>query len=327
MSAAACALVVACAKPAAVPIAPSPAPLHGGPLTDFVPSAGLRWLAVARLADLLRAPGLKGAFDALLPASRLDAFQLATGLDLRTVPSGLVAGFDLSTLYVAETPDESSLIAAKFVERLALGATRTGTSVQRIGGTAGGAALTMVRAEGALVAVTVGDPTPARVVELYLLGRLRRSPPALRGSALSTLPPDLESAPVRFYAPGPFSGAWTSGARGLLGATLACGASITPEGDAVRVRVVLSGVWEGEDIERLHLAWDDLAGSSLGKLLGLDQPEAPPDITVSERHLTLSVRLRLAPLVSGLRAAVVADVWEILRIPQKKGLEAPQKPP
>jgi hypothetical protein len=45
--------------------------------------------------------------------------------------------------------------------------------------------------------------------------------------------------------------------------------------------------------------------------------------------LTLSVALELGPLISGLRAAVLADVWEILKLPSKPPavpLSPPQGP-
>src|SRR6185295_4064338 len=105
----------------------------------------------------------------------------------------------------------------------------------RISGAVSGMPETLVSVRGHLVAVALGDPTPARVAELYAEGRLARSPSALHGSALATLPGTLGRAPLVFYAPGPFSGEWASGARGLLGAAVALGVAVTPEGDSLHV--------------------------------------------------------------------------------------------
>ena len=252
-----------------------------------MPAAGLRWLAVARLQNF-RAPELRQSVELLFPAARLDAFARATGLELRAVPVGAAAGFDLATLFLAETPWENAPIEQRFIERLAASA-RTESSaagVRRISGTVGLSPETLVRAPRRFVAVALGDPTPARVAALYAEGRLGRSPPALKGSALSTLPPELSRAPLRFFAPGPFAGEWGRGARGLLGVALALGVGASPEGESLRVVAVLSGRWNGEDIAQLEAAWGDLAESSMGRLLGLDQPATPPEVTATDDHLT-----------------------------------------
>jgi hypothetical protein len=306
----------ACA-PRREPAKPAPAPeaLHAGPLTDFVPAAGLRWMVVARLAELAHTPSLASPLELLFPGPRLAAFAISTGLDLRTVPVGLAAGFDYSILYAAES-HEGALVESRFVDRLA-GAGRITSphpSVRCISGTLGVVPETFVHVRDKLVAVSVGDPTPARVLELYALERLRRSPPALRGSALATLPA-FDDAPLQLYAPGPFTGEWAAGARGLLGAAVALGALGHVEGDALAVRIFLTGRFEPVDAERLASAWNDLAESSMGKLLGLDRSEAPPQTRAAANQISLEVRLALMPLASGLRAAVAADVWEILDIP------------
>ncbi len=285
-------------------------------------------MAAARLAELSRAPALRASLEKLFPPARLDAFARSTALDLRTVPSGVAAGFDYATLFLAETPWENASIEASFVDRLS-SSTRFPSahpSVRRVSGTLGPSPETLVRIDRSLVAVSIGDPTPARVVELYAEGRLGRSPPALKGSALSTLPSDLGTAPLRFYAPGPFSEEWASGARGLLGVGLALGVGAWPDGESLRIRAVLAGQWSGEDLARLSSAWSDLAESSMGRLLGLDQPASPPEFAVTPQHLTLSVRIALPPLVNGLRAAVVADVWEILQVPPAEKKAGPPGP-
>jgi hypothetical protein len=292
-------------------------PLPKADLTDYVPAAGLRWLAVARLSELARAPELRTSLELLFPTARLDAFASATGLDLRQAPVAAAAGFDLATLFLAETPWENAIIEQKFIKRLTT-TPRVEASprgVRRVAGTMGLTPETLIRAERRFVAVSVGDPTEARIAELYAEGRLGRSPPALKGSALSTLPIELASAPVRFYAPGPFSDEWARGARGLLGVTLALGVAAYSDAETLRVVAVFSGRWNGADIGQLEAAWNDLAGSSMGRLLGLDQPATPAEVSVTDDQLTLRVRLARLPLVTGLRAAVVADVWEFLKVP------------
>jgi hypothetical protein len=297
-------------------------PLRNGPLTDFVPSAGLRWMAVGRPADLANMPILRPFLADLLPSERLDAFALSTGIDLRETPNALAAGFDYGSLYVAETPFDNRVIEKRFTDRLVAGASVESKHprVRRISGTVGLSPEALLRVDRRFVAFAVGDPSQTKIVELYLTGRLSRSPSALRGSALREVPADFATAPFRFYAPGPFTGEWATGAHGLLGAASAFAAAAAPEGDSLKVRAVLVGNYQGEDLARLSSAWADLAESSMGRLTGLDRPISPPATDLGPGRLTLEVKIALAPFFAGLRAAVAADVWEML------GGRAPTRP-
>jgi len=305
--------LLAC-NPGPASTAPTEAPLRSGPLTDFVPAAGLRWMAVGRPSELANTPALKPLIAELLPSERLDAFARMTGVPLPDIPSALAAGFDLSTLYVAETPFENRIVETRFTERLVSDASIESKHprVRRITGTVGLSPEALLRVDHRFVAFAIGDPSQARIVELFVLGRLSRSPPALLGTALRGVPAEFAEAPIRFYAPGPFTGDWERGARGLLAGATALGAMAVPEGDGLRVRVAVVGSYEGADIGRLSAVWEDLAGSSLGRLTGLDQPISRPRAELSRGYLALEVKIGLRPLFAGLKAAVAADVWEML---------------
>lgn len=294
--------------------------MHQGPLTDFVPAAGVRWLVIGKPRELARIPWVATALSGLLPEERLDAYAATSGIELRTLPNALVAGFDFATLYMAEVHGEEPRIEERFEERLVGGAKANALheNPRTLQGVVGKTPETLLVIDRQLVAVSVGDPTPIRVAEAFAKGRLKRSPTVLAGSALRTLPSDLEQAPLRFYAPGPFEGEWAHAARGLLGAALAVGAAVRPaEEDFLRAELVITGNFEpsgpGASAELLA-AWNDLAQSSTGHLLGLDDPESPPEISAASDRLRLEKKLRLSTLVQGLRAAVSADVREILDI-------------
>src|SRR5690606_3058680 len=287
-----------------------------GPLTSYVPAAGLRWMVVGELRRLANHPGLLPALEPLFPDQGLQRYEQSAGLDLRRVETALIAGFDFGVLYAARTGAASERVTAAFIERLVSGPVvrRPHPDVVRISGVVGTTPQTLVRLDDHLVAVAVGDPTPARVVEAFARRKLRRSPAALDGHALSSLPDDLAQAPLRFYAPGPFKGEWLLGARGLLAQAVAVGITgVFVDGQRVEARLVMTGDFCDDAPERLAGAWEDLAQSSLGKLLGFNHPEEPPRITrAGDDRLELSVSLGLGPMIAGLRAAVVADVWEIL---------------
>jgi hypothetical protein len=291
-------------------------PLHEGPLTDFVAAAGLRWMVVGRPAEIAGLSDLAPILGRIVPAERLDAYAHATGVDLRTTPSALVAGFDLATLYVGETTN-TSVVRRRFVERHVAGETVrvTHPRVELISGVVGQTPETLVVVRDRLVGVAVGDPTPARVVDAFARGRLRRSPRALEGSALSTLPSELAKAPLRFYAPGPFADEWQRGARGLLSSAFAVGCAAQPVGDGViEAHLVLAGDLRATPDAKAAFAaaWEDLAQSSTGRLLGLHRPAGDPTVSEVGDTVRLRVRLELGPIVDGLRAATMADVWEIL---------------
>jgi hypothetical protein len=280
-------------------------------------------LVVGRPMDLASDPGLAPALGLLFPAERLDAFAQGTGVHLARTPEALIAGFDYATLYMVEGA-EGARVQQRFRDRLVSEPTvaRPHPAIVRIEGLVGATPQTLVRVDPGQVAVSVGSATPARIVELFALGKLTKSPPALRGSALATLPQNLERAPARFYAPGPFGGGWAEGARGLLAAALAVGIAARPvAGGRLELRLAISGDWSHAGSaaeERLREAWQELASSGTGRLLGLNDPASGPYVQNGPGLLELSLELDALTLARGLRAAVEADVWEILDFPRPR---------
>jgi hypothetical protein len=155
---------------------------------------------------------------------------------------------------------------------------------------------------------------PARVVELRARGRLESVVTALEGAALSDLPPELTTpGPLRFYALGPFEGEWLGDGRGLLGAARALAASVELEGQSARLCIALTGYWDTAlDRERLQEAWQAIATSSVGQLLGLDQPSEPLQVDAEVARLVLRVRVDTPSLLAGIQQLFARDVKELL---------------
>lgn len=317
--------------PAKVQAKPAP-PLHDGPLTDYVPAAGLRWMVVGRPKELASDPTLREAIGMLLPDERLAAFAHSSGLELPKVSNGLIAGFDHATLYVAD--GGAPIVQERFSERLLAGPrlAETHPRVHRVSGVVGQTPETLVRIDDRLSAVSIGSGLPARIVELYAEKKLTKSPPALRGSALSQLPiAELESAPARFYAPGPFTDDWARGARGLLATATAVGIAVRPASNGrVAILLVVAGDFRASEVDPTALlgaAWTDLVSSNLGKLLGLGSASTP-SISSTPDSLRLTVEVEARPMAMGLRAAVMAEVWEILNLGTPPApASAPPPPP
>lgn len=309
------------APPPAPPSAPEEEPLLDGSLTDYVPAAGINWLL---LGDPVRLSGnhqLVRTLEPLLPASRLDLYARHTKLDLRKLPHAAVVGFDLGVLYLAETDTDLTPATLAFAERLVTEpeVKRPHAKLTRVSGVVGTTPQSLLQFDGKLLAVAVGDPTTVRIVEAFARKKLKRSPSVFQGVALKSFADFAAGAPLVFLAPGPFEGRWMFGGAGLLAAASAVGIRGTPtsDGRALRVTVAIDGPWGEQGAEPvlwMEQAWQSLAESSTGRLLGFHEVSQAPVVRSSKDRITLDVELELAPIVHGLRAAVAADVWEMLDV-------------
>ena len=321
---------VACAPAAKAPVTPktqAPA-LHRGPLSDFVSAASLRWLVLVRPQEILAQPELGAAIRQVISERRFDAFQESSGVNLRALPSAAIAGFPYATLYLAEVPGGVAANArGLFSERLVEGAVTKlpRPTLTRITGVVGRTPETLLTIDDRVLAVAVGDPIQARIAEAYAEERLK-SATALRGAALSALPDLFASNSAVLLAPGPFADEWQRAANGLLRSTVAVGVAARSTGHGkLATTICLAGAWgdSGSDAaSRLSEAWTTFAQSSAGRLFELRETA---EVHASAELLTLSVELELEPLVRGVRASVLGDVTQILRLPDRPSTPPPSE--
>ncbi len=321
-------------------------PLVSAPLADYVASPTLRWLVLSRPRELARNPAFAKAIARWIDDEHWGAFRTMSGLDLREIEHGLVAGYDYGTLYLAATaPGEARVAEDHFRRRLLRGETvrRPHPDLFEVTGVVGETPSTFVRVAERFVGVSVGDPTPARITEGYALGRIRKTPSALEGAALAPLALVGSNAPFRVLVPGPFDNeraAANGEAGGLLSASTAAALTILPVDGAVRLRVALAGTWKDDPhaADRMRAAWGRFATSTTGHLLGLDAPRVAPTVEVSPapdppRHarstakperppneelhtdrLELTVVLELETLLTGVYALTKASLDEIFEV-------------
>ncbi|MBN2192347.1 MAG: hypothetical protein JW751_05990 [Polyangiaceae bacterium] len=297
-------------------------PLHSGPLADFVPAAGLEWLVIAKPRAIAEDPTLAVAVEALLPEQGLEAFAARTGVELRATEDAVVAGYPLATLFLV-TNEETALVERAFLSRLLVEPARRRPHPRLLSltGIVQARPYSLVLAKNQFVAIAVGDPQPARAVIGFALERLE-SPAAFEGAALASVGPHQVSAPLRFYAPGPFGGSWQDGGHGLLAAATAATVTLEAEGPShFRVELALAGLFPPEfhAHERMDALWTDVEKSALGSLLGLDALRDPPVVVVDRDRVALRVSIAARPMVAGLRAAVSADVAELFALPPETG--------
>jgi hypothetical protein len=307
------------------------APLHQGPLTDYVPSAGLRWMFTGRPKDLANHPQFLAHAVRIVSKNRLDAFAGSSGVRLLELSEGCIAGFDYGTLYLARVGAGTQAVRKAFEVRLVsepvVRSSRSGLS--RMTGLVANTPESLLTVDDDFVAVAVGDPLLSRIVEGFAVSRLKKSRPALQGAALGSLPGDLEQAPLRFYAPGPFANEWANAAGGVLARVFAVGAAMTlPNASQLHIRLVLSGAF-GPDLDetrsRLMTTWARIQTSSVGHLLQLHLPSEPATFLVDSNTATVDVKFPIDSLMQGLSAAVIDDVTQLMGLDTTKTSATPNE--
>jgi hypothetical protein len=292
-----------------------------------VPAAGLRWLIRGSPAKLAESQSFRPALDVLFPTERRRAVAQTTGFALETLPFGVIAGFDLGTLYLAELPGPTAGQArARFDARQIRGATtRTpDPNVVVMSGVSEGIPTGLVTIDDRVVAYGVGDPMLWRVVEAYARGKLKAKS-AFQGAALAGHDTNRERYPVSVHVPGPFNERWQNAAGGLLAVATSLSAALTPLGPGqARLELALAGDFSDSNAtERLQATYMSVAASSTGALLGLSTSlDAQTMANETNDHIVLRAPLKLTEIAKGARAATSADLDEIFRLSPT----APQTP-
>ncbi len=270
----------------------------------------------------------------LVPEERFEAFARRNGgLDLRTMRGLTLADYGKTTLFLARAPLDPARVEAAFAEHVVAvdgraldrkSASPT-TQIVRTWGTssAGHEQLAIFGVEAA--AVERGRLGPLRVAELFAEGRLKKASPALRTAPLSRAVELLGDAPMRAFAPGPFNDEWGRGVGGLLAASTAVALAVrisqpaepSSAGGRLDATLVLLGTWKDDASaakDRLAAVFNTVAHSSLGRLVGLDQPLANARVasTPSGDALVLDVSLDATLLARGLNAATGASIADIM---------------
>jgi hypothetical protein len=340
--------LAACGGASGKPATPSGPPLHLAPATDLAQGAELSWIidlaprAIAAHADLLP------AIDALM--SRAQVAELAdknggvdplslTELVIASYASEEVAGQPAreTTLYVArgaiapEQIERAFRTRAEVVEGRAVDRDDATNAIVRTWGTVHGDRVQVATFGRDAAAMEIGRFGPLRVAELFAEERLKRSVPALRVGPLARTaellrdpqPQDAGDAeadpPVRAFALGPFEGVTAKALGGLLAASTAAAVSARPAmvkgRSALACTLVLTGGWgakAADAAERLRAALDAFSATGLARLAGLDRPLEPIHVDGLPDALRLTVALDPIALARAARAAMGAEISEIM---------------
>jgi hypothetical protein len=329
-------MAAACGAPAAVVVPPAAPALRLDPLTDLVAAAGLVWLLDARPRAILADPALASLVGAAASDDRLDAFAVRFGgVDLRLADEVVVAGLAGSTFGLARLPVDPPSVEAAFTRR-ALQVDGRGVEgrgvdrpVVRLWGSVGQQREQVAIFDRRAVGIEIGALGALRTAAYFAQGRLKRSPAALAAEPLASAAarlrdprlddPRLGDAPVRGFAPGPFSGEWSPGLAGLLKAATAIAAALRPTNrprpGALALRVLLMGAWGADGsaaAQRLEASFRLLGEDPLGRLTGLDRPLEGPVATSDAEALVLDVALDPVRISEGVRAIAGAPLAEMM---------------
>ena len=279
--------------------------LHIDPLTDLVAAAGLSWLLCAEPRVLTENAALLPAIGLLASPERLRRFsEIYGGLDLKGLHELVVASYgDNARLSLVRGAFDPASIERAFQapainvdpKHVELSSPDGADTISRLTGafrdTNGVKAAELVVFGREAAVLNEGGGPRGKAAMLFGRKMLKRSKPALLATPLDRVSKLLGAAPLRFFAPGPFPDAVARSALGgLLQVTTGLGARVLVSEKnrraVVSLSVVLLGEWGTEREaarERLSAAWNVLAASGTGRLLGLDHPlEAPKVLAPTE---------------------------------------------
>jgi hypothetical protein len=284
-------------------------------------------------AKLAESQGFRPAIDLWLTPDRLRAVAQTTGFALETLPRGVIAGFDLGTLYLAELPNSKAAEArARFVSRQIHepGLRTPDPNIVVLTGINEGVPVGLVTIDNRVVVYGVGDPMLCRVVEAYARGKLKAKR-AFEGAALAGLQTESDSALLTAHVPGPFPERWQNAAGGLLSIATALSAKLTPtSAGRAMLELTLHGDFaDSGAAERLKSTYMSVASSSTGTLLGLDAALDARTVTNAQSdRVTLMVPLPLTEIAKGAHAVTNGDLDDIFRLsPARASDSAPTSSP
>ncbi|NUO54992.1 MAG: hypothetical protein HOV80_39640 [Polyangiaceae bacterium] len=318
-------LLAACASTPEPRPKPQIPPLPSPPLDTLLPRAGLTWAIRVKPRTIAEIPWLIPAIGKIVPEPRFDGFRDKVGLDIRQIPEAILARYgeplSATAAYVRHNVD-AAVLEKKITARLSSDVVKSEDrpDVFRVGGKLGTEPRAFARLGRDVAVYQQGGDTargPVRIASLYAMKKLKARS-AFDGEPLGPLVARFGDAPVIAVALGPFEDEWKRAARGLLEVATALGAAARPTS---RQNIGLSFALTGEFNERaseaadtLRDAWNDIARTGTGNVLGLDQPTDPPVAAGAKNVVTLSVELEPGRLAEGLRALVAQDIEAIMRL-------------
>lgn len=314
---AAAAAVGGCGAGAGQASTPVPRPWTAPPLSLLVTSVGLQWLVFVEPAALAQEPAVARQVPNFAPPARLAAFERLTGIDLLGIRRAVVASYGRSQLYLLEGVADSAAAAERFRDGLQpdMVQSRPCPDVALVQGRSlKGQSQALAALGKHVVAIETGARQHARLAAYIACGRLRDVPAAMQLGDIPLLDRELGPAPLRAFAPGPFTGRWQSAVGGLLGACTAVAGAADVRDQQLELRMLFAGAWEADApraAKHVLGTWQRLVQSPLGGLTGLREASVQLEPVVQPEVVGVHVRADATRFLAGLHAAVRADAADI----------------
>lgn len=281
--------------------------------TDYVIAAGLRFLLVLDVAPLLA--GTTRVAPQWLPRNNLAAFERSVGLSVHQLQTVSIARFDYSTIYVAQGEIDGNLTLQRFTNRLTVA-----PSISQVGlnnlytGLSQPDVVHYATLDRSTALWSEGDPTTAKAALLLAQRKLRRSPSALHGAALSALPQRCRRGAVVALLPGPIELPPSSdlSASLVLSAALALSVSATFEGETLAVEVCVRGDWQNDGQPRVKALFDTLLSSRFATLLELTPEERNGVFTQDGEIVAASYYWSASKILTRLQAVLELNLTALL---------------
>ena len=296
------------------PERPAPrAPRLGALLSLVPPDATV--LVVARPTALLEAEPTRRLVEAVFSESQLDLFRARTGIDPRELEEVVFVEHPDGRIVMVRGPIDAPFAVREAGERMAPLESSVDEPVVRRAGFLGSRRSDVAALAEDVVVWVDGTPQLAAAV-LASARRAQGDRVDPLGGASADIRRELSSAPLVLYAPRPLGLPGDTGVGVLLAREEALGASMTAADGELLLRAELRGEFPPNSHENFRALAESLAASDFGAALGAR--DALPSLRIQTEDGRVSLRAEVPPqvLVSGLRALLVAEMQELLEIPE-----------
>lgn len=272
-------------------------------------------IVVAGPTALLEAEATRRLVEAIFTESQLDLFRARTGIDPRELQELIFAQHPDGRVVLVRGPIDAPFAVREAGERMAPLESSVDEPIVRRAGFLGSHRSDVAALADDVVVWVDGTPQLAAVV-LAAARREEADRPDPLAGACADIHAELASAPLVVYAPQPLGLPGDTGIGLLLAREEALGASMAAGDEELQLRVELRGEFPPNSHENFRALAESLAASDFGAALGAR--DALPSLRIQTEEGRVSLWAEVAPqvLVSGLRALLVAEMEELLEIPE-----------
>jgi len=318
------------APPPRTPATRTEATVIGAPLAALLPG-GARAVVIARPDELAPEPSVREWLDIVFTEETLERLEVRTGIRPAELTELVRADFgDDRWVWLLRSPGNTESLVRAAAMRMSVVEQRSEDPMRRTG-FVGTRLRTWVALSSDCLLVAAGH-LEAEVAAILQAARLHRVSAGSRSGdpedapwVVDALPApqtggyflastlglwnELRAAPFVLLAPEPLGVPVDTGVGMLLARQQQLGATATPAGDALRLRVVLSGEFPPGAEDNFRTLMTSVAHSDLGRATGAEEALESFELEVSEGRVVASATWPAAGWARGVRLLGGEDPW------------------